>query len=150
MKKAMVFVLIMGWMALFGCSMPAMQNQNGVDAVFDGIPRIFDSTVVYMGRPVGQVVASQWNNGVTQLTISLDGQHVDLRKTNLAAVVKRGRLHLDAMGTSGAPLPEGACINGFVNMASYRWFKFKHIINNINISAERRAQRLKVRSSLAG
>ena len=150
MKKRMVFMLIMGWIALFGCSMPAMQNQNGMDAVFDGIPRIFDSTVVYMGRPVGQVVATEWNNGVTKVTISFDGQHVDLRKTNLAAVVKRGQLHLDTMGKIGAPLPAGACINGFVNTASYQWFKFRHIINNINLSAERRAQRLMVQSSLAG
>ncbi len=50
----------------------------------------------------------------------------------------------------GLSLPPEGCINGFMNLISYRMDKFKHIINNINTPAARRAQRLLARSGLAG
>ncbi len=35
-------------------------------------------------------------------------------------------------------------------MSWNRWFKFKHLINNVSMSAQGRAQRLLVQSGLAG
>ena len=73
-----------------------------------------------------------------------------MKKTNMAAVVKNGRLHLDALCGYGESLPPAACISGFSNTITYKWFKLKHLINNITMDADRRAQRLLVRSGLAG
>lgn len=150
MKKTAIIILLMVWIGLSGCSMQPMGGQDGVGVVFDGQPRIFDSTVIYMGMPVGQVQSTEYGNGVTRLLISLDGSYEDLKKNNMAAVVKNGQLHLNALSGHGAALPPATCIIGFINTSSYRWFKFIHLINNINMSAERRAQRLLLQSGLSG
>lgn len=150
MKKTVVFVLIALLSVLCGCSAQPMGSQSGIGVVFDGQPHIFDPSVICLGNPVGQVLSSEWSNGVTRVTISLDGPAADLKKTNMAVVVKNGHLQLNTLGTHGVALAPSQCINGFVNTASYRWFKFKHLINNITISADRRAQQLLARSGLAG
>ena len=150
MKKTAILILMMVWIGLPGCSMQSMGGRDGVGVVFDGQPQIFDSTVVYMGMPVGQVQSTEYGNGVTRLLISLDGQYQDLKKNNMAAVVKNGQLHLHALSGYGIALPPAACIGGFLNTSSYRWFKFKHLINNVTMSADRRAQRLLLQSGLSG
>ena len=152
MKKTVFFILMVMVMGLPGCSVKSIGSGNptGVGVMFDGDPLIFDSSVVFMGTVVGQIFSREIGNGVTRVSIALDGQYDDLEKTNLAAVVKNGRLHLNILSGHGDPLPPGGYINGFVNTASYRWFKLKLIINNINLSADRRAQHLLVRSGLAG
>ena len=111
---------------------------------------IFDSSVVFMGTVVGRILSREMDNGVARVSIALDGQYDNLKKTNLAAVVKNGRLHLNVFSGYGGPLPADGCINGFLNTNSYRWFKLRHLINNINMSADRRAQRLLARSGRAG
>ncbi len=152
MKKTACFILMMMVMGLLGCSVQPIGSghPSGVGVVFDGEPLIFDSSVVFMGTVVGQILSREVVNGVTRVSIALDGQHDDLKKNNLAAVVKNGRLQLNMFSGYGDPLPPGGYINGFVNTSSYRLFKFRHIINNINSSADRRAQRLLVRSGWAG
>lgn len=152
MKKTVLIILMVMAIGLPGCSMQPIGNGNssGVGVIFDGEPLIFDASVVYLGTVVGQILSREMVNGITRVSIVLDGQYDDLKKNNLAAVVKNGRLHLNRFSGHGDPLPPGGHINGFINPASYRWFKFKHIINNINSSADRRTQRLLVRSGWAG
>ena len=152
MKKRVLFILMVLLIGLPGCSVQPIGSGNppSVGVLFDGEPLIFDATVVFMGTVAGRILSREMGNGVTRVSIALDGQFDDLEKTNLAAVVKNGRLHLNRFSGHGAPLPPGGYINGFVNTLSYRLFKLKHIINNINLSADRRAQRLLVRSGLAG
>ena len=152
MKKTVFFILMVMVMGLPGCSVKPIGSGNptGVGVMFDGDPLIFDSSVVFMGTVVGQIFSREIGNGVTRVSIALDGQYNDLEKTNLAAVVKNGRLHLTILSGHGDPLPPGGYINGFVNTISYRLFKLKYIISNINMSADRRAQHLLVRSGLAG
>lgn len=150
MKKTAILILMMALIGLPGCSMQPMGGQDGVGVVFDGQPRIFNSTVIYMGTPVGQVHSAEYGNGVTRLLISLDGPYENLKKTNMAAVLKNGQLHLNTLSGYGVALPPAACINGFLNIVSFRWFKFKHLINNVTISADRRAQRLLLQSGLSG
>jgi len=151
MKKTVCFILLV-MMGLLGCSVQQIENGNpsAVGVMFDDEPHLFDSSVVYMKTVVGQILSREMGNGVTRISIALDGQYDDLKKNNVAAVVKNGRLHLKQFSGYGDPLPPGGCISGFVNLASYRWFKLRHIINNVNMSAEWRAQRLLVRSGLAG
>jgi hypothetical protein len=152
MKKTVFIILMVMVIGLPGCSVQPIGggSPSGVGVMFDGEPLIFDSSVVFLGTVVGQILSHETGNGVTRVSIALDGQYDDLKKNNLAAVVKNGRLHLTAFCGYGDPLPPGGYISGFINTASYRWFKFRHIINNINLSADRRAQRLLVRSGLAG
>jgi len=152
MNKKVFFILMAMMIGLPGCSVRQIDRMNpsGVGVMFDGEPLIFDSSVVFMGTVVGQMLSRESGNGVTRVSIALDGQHEALKKTNLAAVVKNGQLHLIMLSGYGDPLPPGGCINGFLNTNSYRWFKFRHIINDINNSADRRAQRLLARSGLAG
>ncbi|MBC2712688.1 MAG: hypothetical protein HGJ94_17385 [Desulfosarcina sp.] len=149
MKKSVVLFLMM-MVCLSGCSVPQIGSPSGIGVMFDGNPVIFDSSVVHMGTVVGQILSREWGNGVTRVSITLDGQYEDLKKANMAAVVKNGRLHLNAFSGYGAPMPPDACICGFVNTASYRWFKLKHLINNVTMAADRRAQRLLALSGLAG
>ncbi len=152
MKKTISIILMVMVIGLPGCSVEPIGsgNPSGVGVMFDGEPLIFDSSVVFLGTVVGQILSQETGNGVTRVSIALDGQYDDLKKNNLAAVVKNGRLHLNMFSGYGDPLPAGGYITGFINTASYRWFKFSHIINNINLSADRRAQRLLVRSGWAG
>ena len=149
MKKTVLFVLMV--MAM-GCSVSPIGdgNPSAVGVMFDGDPLIFDSAVIFQGTVVGQILSQEVVNGITRVSIALEGQPDDLKKNNLAAVVKNGRLHLIQFAGYGDPLPPGGHINGFLNISSYRWFKFKHIINNIKSSADQRAQRLLVRSGWAG
>lgn len=152
MKKSVLFTLIVIIVGLAGCSVQPVGNgtPSGIWVMFDGDPLILDSSVVFMGTVVGQVRSRDWGNGVTRVSIVLDGQYDDLKKDNMAAVVKNGRINLEAMSGYGDSLPQHGCINGFVNRLSYRLFKFTNLTNNITISADRRAQHLLVRSGLAG
>lgn len=150
MRKTVLLVLILSMVAWCGCSMPPVNSPAGVGVIFDGAPSIFDSSVVYMGLEVGRVLSREWGNGITRVSIDLDSQFDSLKKTNVVAVVKNGRLHLRSMGGYGYPLPPGSCVAGFSNTFSLHMFKLKHIINNIAMSADRRAQRLLVRSGLTG
>lgn len=140
----------MAMVGLGGCSMPPIGNPAGVEVMFDNNPLIFDSSVVCMGTVVGRVLSREWGNGVTRVSIVLDGQYEELKKTNMAVVVKSGRMHLLALGGYGQPLLPDACISGFANSFSYCWFKFKHLINNAVMSADQRAHSLRLRSGLAG
>ncbi|WP_372682444.1 hypothetical protein [Desulfosarcina sp.] len=149
MKKTMVLILMVMVMVMaVGCSVQPIGkgNPSGVGVIFDGEPLIFDSSVFFQGTVVGQILSREAVNGIARVSIALEGQRDDLIKNNLAAVVKNGRLHLNRFAGYGDPLPPGGYINGFVNTTSYRWFKLKHIINNINSSADRRTQRLLVQS----
>ena len=150
MKQSIGLIVMVAWFGLCGCSAGPLGNQDGVGVVFDSAPRLYDSSVVFMGMPVGKVLSGDSGNGIHRVIISMDGQSNDLLKTNLAAVVSNGRLTLKQLNGYGTPLAPGACIIGFKNIASYQWFKFKHLINNITISADRRAQRLLAHSGLAG
>lgn len=150
MKKFVFFVLMVVIAGLPGCSVQQIGNSSGVGVMFDGEPVIFDSSVVYMGTVVGRILSREWGNGVTRISIALDSQYEALIKNSLAAVVKNGRMHLNLLSGYGDPLPPGGCISGFVNTSSYRWFKFRHLINNVTMSADRRAQHLLARSGLAG
>ena len=150
MKQSLWLIVMVGWFSLLGCSAQPMGNPDGVGVVFDSEPRLYDRSVVHMGMAVGEVLSHDQGNGVHRVMIALDSQNGDLLKTNLAAVVNNGRLHLKLLNGYGTPLPPGSCINGFVNNASYRWFKFKHLINNVTMSADRRAHRLLTQSGLAG
>ncbi|MEE4112939.1 MAG: hypothetical protein V2I40_09010 [Desulfobacteraceae bacterium] len=151
MKKLVIAILMMV-IGIPGCSVQPVGsgNSRGVGVMFDGEPLIVDASVIFLGIVVGQILSHETGNGVTRVSIALDSQYDDLKKNNLAAVVKNGRLHLSTFSGYGDPLPPGGYINGFINTTSYRWFKLRHLINNINISADRRAQRLLVRSGWAG
>jgi hypothetical protein len=152
MRKTACFLLMVTMGVIPGCSLQQIDNGNTSDlaVMFDAVPLIFDSSVVFMGTVVGQMISLETANGVARVSIVLDSQYDALKKNNLAAVVKNGRLHLKRFSGYGDPLPPGGYINGFGNFISYQLFKFKHIINNINMSADRRAQRLRVLSGLAG
>jgi hypothetical protein len=150
MKKMAFCMLILSMVGWNGCSTSPMGNSAGVGVMFDGSPLIFDTSVVCMGTVVGRMLSQEWGNGVTRVSIALDSPYENLKTTNMAVVVKNGRLHLNALGGYGEALPPGACISGFSNTNSYRWFKFKHLINNVIMAADQRAQRLRIRSGLAG
>ena len=150
MKKTAFLVLILSMVGWCGCSMPPVNGSAGLGVIFDGDPLIFDSSVAFLGMDVGRVVSREWGNGVTRVFIDLDSQYDGLKKSNVAAVVRSGRLHLRSLGGYGYPLPPDACIGGFVNTISFQLFKLKHIINNVSMSADRRAQRLLARSGLVG
>jgi len=148
MKKGLIVAGFLILVGLLGCSLSPTGSGGGLVVVFDGLPRIFDSAVVHQGAVVGQMRSTQWSNGVSRVTIDLDSQFDHLAQSNAAVVVKNGQLHLKRFGGYGEPLPAGACINGFVSNLSYQWFAFKHLINNITVSAQRRALRLQARSEL--
>lgn len=152
MKKSVYFILMVMVIGLPGCSVQPIGNGNssGVGVMFDGEPLIFDSSVVFMGTEVGRILSREMNNGVARVSIAVDGQYAHLKKNNLAAVVKNGRLHLNVLSGHGDPLPADGSIIGFLNTLSYRWFKVRHLFDNINMSADRRAQRLLARSGRAG
>lgn len=151
MKKALTVLFVMLMAGLTGCSVPPSGSQDGgIAAVFEGAPRLFDSSVVYMGNVVGQNLSSEWQNGVTRVAFILDSPFDELVKTNLVVVAKNGRLHLDTLGGYGEPLPPGAILLGFVKPSAYRWFKFKNLINNATMSAHHRAQRLQAQFGLGG
>jgi len=150
MKKGLI---IAGWLLLLGlsgCSLSPPGSGGGLVAVFDGTPQIFDSAVIHQGTVVGQMRSAQWSNGVSRVTIDLDSQFGYLAQSNAAVVVKSGQLQWKTFGGYGEPLPAGACINGFLNNFAFQWFKFKHLINNITVSAQHRALQLQARSGLNG
>jgi hypothetical protein len=150
MKKALTILFLMLMAGLAGCSVQPSGSQDGIAAVFDGAPRLFDSSVVYMGNVVGQTLSSEWQNGITRVAFVLDSPFDDLMKSNLVVVAKNGRLHLNTLGGYGQPLPSGASILGFVRPSAYRWFKFKNLIINATLSAHHRAQRLQAQFGLGG
>lgn len=151
MKKTVFLILMVLIAGLPGCSEQPFRKKttSGVGVLFDGEPQVFDSSLVFMGAAVGQILSRERRNGVTRISIVLDDQYDNLKKTNLTAVVKNGRLHLKVISGYGDPLPPGGCINGFLNTTSYRLFRFSHVIDNVNTSADRRVQRLLARSGLA-
>ena len=150
MRKTIILLLLVYLAGCLGCSSESLIGSRGIPVVFDGTPQIFDPSVHYQGAAVGRVVSRDWNNGVTRVVVDLDSSLEDLKKTNLVFVVSRGRLHAATLGGYGEALPADACINGFVNTASYRWFKLTHLMDNINLSADRRARTLLARSGLSG
>ena len=146
MTKRQIAVGLFLMVGLFGCSLSPSESGGGLVAVFDGAPRLFDANVVYRGVVVGQLRSSELSNGVARVTLDLDSQFSHLAQSNAAVVADNGRLQWKTFGGYGEPLPAGACINGFVSNVSYQWFRFKHLINNITISAQRRAMQLQARS----
>lgn len=150
MKNTALVFLIVAMVGLGGCSEQRIGSSSDLKLIFDGEPHIFDPSVVYMETAVGRIISREQGHGITRIFIALDDQSENLRKTNLTGVVKNGRLHLSELGGYGDPLPPDGCLSGFLNTASYRWFRFKYIINNITMAADRRAQRLLARSGLAG
>jgi hypothetical protein len=150
MRKTACCILIMAMVGLYGCSMPPVGRSAGVGVMFDDDPLVFDSSVVYMGTVVGRMLSQERGNGITRVLIVLDDQYEDLKKTNMAVVVKSGQIHLRALGGFGQPMTPDACILGFSNSFSYRWFKFKHLFNNVILAANQRAQALQRRSGLTG
>lgn len=150
MKKvafALMLLLMLGWC---GCSSEKLGRASGIGVVFDGAPLIFDTSVVYMGSTVGQILSSQWGNGITRLSISLNNASEDLKRSNMAAVVKNGQLNLVPLCGFGESLSSEACILGFKNKLGLQWFKLKHLIGNINMAADQQAQWLAARSGSAG
>jgi hypothetical protein len=150
MKKALsvfLLALMLGW---YGCSSETFAPTAGTRVVIDGAPMIFDPSVIYMGSTVGQILTSQWNNGVTCLTISLNNDSQNLQQSNMAAMVKNGQLNLVALSAAGEPLSNPECILGFKNNLEFQWFKFKNLINNMNMAAGRQAQRLAALSGPQG
>ena len=150
MKKRLIAVGLMLLVGVSGCSLPPTGDGGGLVAVFDGVPQLFDSAVVHQGSVIGQVRASEWRNGVTRMTIDLDSQFTHLAQSNAAVVANNGRLHWKSLSAYGEPLPSGGCINGFSTNSSYQWFRFKHLINDITMSAQRRAVQLQARSESGG
>ena len=150
MVKTMMLLLMTIMIGGCGGSLSPTTDSSDLTVVFDDEPLIFDASVVYMGTVAGRMLSREWANGITWVSVDLDGQYADLRRTNLAAVVENGRLHLTALSGYGDLLPTDATILGFSNKISYRWFKLKHLINNITIAAERRVQHLRIRSGLSG
>jgi len=142
--------LLVVWFGSSGCSLQPTGGQAGLKVLFDGDPQFFDPSVQHMGMTVGQVVSREWRNGVTLVTVSLDGSYDSMKRSNLALVVRNGRLQVATLGGYGEMLAPGACINGFVNNASYQWFKITNLVGNITIAADRRAMGLLARSGLSG
>ncbi|WP_319525514.1 hypothetical protein [uncultured Desulfosarcina sp.] len=150
MKKALTIFFVMLMAGLAGCSVQPSGGQDGIAVVFDGAPQLFDPSVVFMGTVVGQTLSSESKNGVTRVAFALDNSFDELMTSNLVAVARNGRLHLDTLGGYGEPLSPGASIVGFVKPSSYQWFKFKNIINNATMSAQHRAQRLQAQYGMGG
>ena len=151
MKRGIYLMLLMAiGVGLCGCSMKSMDSRKGIPVMFDGIPQVFETSIQSKGTVVGQIISREWRNGVTRVVIALEGEYDALKRNNLAFVVKNGQLHAVQLGGYGEPLSADACINGFVNTSSLQWFKFKHLMGNIIISADRRAQNLLSRSGLSG
>ena len=147
----MFFGLILSLMlGCYGCSSEKFGQASGIGVLFDGAPLIFDSSVVCMGSVVGEILTSQWSNGVTRLTISLDNNSQDLQRSNMVAVVKNGQLNIVPMSGVGEALPPPACMLGFKNKLELQWFKFKNLINNINMAASHRTQWLSALFGSAG
>ena len=150
MKKALTILFLMLTAGLTGCSVQPSGNRDGIAAVFDGAPQLFDSSVVYMGTVVGQTLSNESHNGVTRVAFVLDGPYGDLARSNLVAVAGNGRLHLIVLGGYGEPLTPGTSILGFKNTFTYRWFKFINLINNANMSAQNHARRLQAQYGMGG
>ncbi|BBO66854.1 hypothetical protein DSCA_07840 [Desulfosarcina alkanivorans] len=150
MRKTTFCLLVIAVAAVCGCSGHPAGNTAGVAVLFADDPHVFDPAVLYRGTVVGRLLSRQWGNGVTRLYIAPETPYADLIATNMAIVVKAGRMHLVTLGGVGEPVPADAGICGFVNTFSYRWFKFKHLINSVTMAANRRAMRLQHRSGLAG
>jgi hypothetical protein len=150
MKKVAFALMLLLMLGGYGCSSEKLGRASGIGVVFDGAPLIFDTSVVYMGSTVGQILSSQWSNGVTRLSISLNSDGEDLKRSNMAAVVKNGQLNLVPLGGLGEALSSETCILGFENKIELQWFKLKHLIDNINMAADQQAQWLAARSGLAG
>jgi hypothetical protein len=150
MKKTMILFFMTVMIGGSGCSLQSTADPSDLKVVFDNEPVIFDASVYFMGTVVGRMLSREWANGVTWVSVELDDQYADLRKTNLAAVVNNGQLRLTTLCGYGDPLPTDATILGFRNPISYQWFKFRHLINNITVAADRRVQHMRIRSGLAG
>jgi len=150
MKKALTILCLVLMAGLTGCSVTPSGSQDGIAAVFDGTPLLFDSSVAYMGNVVGQTISSEWQNGVTRVVFVLDSPFDEMMKSNRVVVAKNGRLHLKTLGGYGEPLPSGASILGFVKPSAYQWFRFKNLINNATMSAQHRARRLQAQFGMGG
>ena len=150
--KNVIFVLMASLVIGFcGCASEKFgSTTSGVGVVFDGAPLISDPSVGYMGTTVGQIVSSQWSNGVTRLTVSFNNDSQNLVAANMALVVKNGRLDLVPLSRFGQPLADQASMLGFNNRISLQWFKLKNIINDINMAAARQAKWLSSLSGLSG
>ena len=148
MQKRMMMVGLALWIGLVGCALPSTESGAGLVAVFDGVPRIVDSAVIYQGSVIGHMGSREWRHGVTRVTLDLDSPYDQLAQSNVVVIAQNGRLHLKTVSGYGEPLPSGACINGFVNNISYRWFVFTNLLHNITNAAQQRAQRLQARSAV--
>ena len=150
MKKVFLVALLALVVCGYGCSPETFSKNEGIGVVFDGTAMIFDQSVVFMGTEAGQILSSEWANGVTRLTISLDDADRALQASNMAAVVKNGRLNLVVLGGAGQATDAPDCILGFSNTMKYRWFKIKNLIGNINNAASREIQWLNTLHGLQG
>lgn len=143
-----LLLVMLGW---YGCTAENIgQRSDGIGVFFDGAPLVVDSAVVYMGTAVGQIINSEWKNGITRFAIALNKDSQDLKRANIAAVVQNGQLKLVPISGVGEPLPSPAAILGFKNNLELKWFKFKNLIDNINMAASRQAQWLSALSGLSG
>jgi len=130
MRLLSAFALVTALILLTGCS-PMVSDQEGIDVMFEGNPRIFKQDVLYHGQVIGQILNQKAGNGsVYKVTIRLVPRYEKEAGKHWVFYADKGGLHASRISTTGRPLTVGDKICGFGSKAALNWFKLKTLLTD--------------------
>jgi hypothetical protein len=123
-----------------GCQ---QSGDDGITVMFSGRPNVWDESVYHRGSVVGHLVSLETSGAnISKAIIAMDGPYKDRLATNTVFYVSDGRINLGKVGNHGEAVKPDSAMAGFGSQGAYRWYKFKHILNNTVADAGKRAQYL--------
>jgi hypothetical protein len=133
-------ILLLLTVVLTGCQ---PSTGDGYTVMFAGRPNIWDGAVYHQGNVIGRVVSVETGEtNISKAAVNLDAPYRNRLASNTVFYVSNGRLNLGVMGNYGTAVKPGATVAGFGSKSAYRWFKFKHILDNPANKVNKRAQYL--------
>jgi len=111
--------------------------------LFEEKPDLDDQLVYARGIQIGRIMSDALGESdVVEVKVSITKKYSDRIKENVVFVVDDGKLELDAIGETGAPLPENSRILGFESTTALAWFKTKNKFKEISDQASNKLDEL--------
>jgi hypothetical protein len=111
--------------------------------MFASAPNLFDNAVYANGTPIGEIVdQAAAGNGVTRVSLVVNGDRKELMKDSAAFYVSTGRLTHASLAGYGNPVKPGTALMGFSSRMAMNWFKAKNLMTQTSRAAAGRARAL--------
>ena len=145
-----VAILVIGIASNHAPQTEQVQKKEGYAVFFNAKPKLYSNSIYYANQQIGQILSStQGTAGVLKMVVDIEKDFVDTMGANIAFYPDHGRLNIVRLQTEGPPVSGDELFCGFSSKAGLNWFKFKTLLKNRILAAQRRAQDLHRKSGLS-